>query len=337
MGEYAAAGAGPVIGLLEDLFSSLDQGFCLCEARVAETRAVDCRFLAANRRFATLTGLSGMVSRSAGGRDPTLDPVWIETARRAGIERESVRFQHALAPSGRWLDIAAAPYGGEGRFVIVIQDITGAKRLEEDRARALARAEALLQELNHRVMNSLGMIAAIIGLESRARDEGEGRRVLERIADRVHAVADLYRTLDMAGTETEVRADEYLGRVVDRLGASVAGSVRLETAIASIYLPTRVAAPLGLIVTELVTNCLKHAFADNIGGTVRVSLVPEGARLLLTVADDGTGRIVARQGGIGGSLVNAFVQQIEGVITITENGPGTAVTVDFPAPEPRHV
>lgn len=334
MDGNAGATVGPVIGLLEGLFSSLDQGFCLCEAMVgADGRGSDYRFLAVNRRFATLTGLTEVTGRTAREIEPQINPIWIESCCRAGLGREPVRFQRAL-PGGRWFDIAAAPYGGHGRFVIVFRDITEAKRLEEGRAEALARAEALLQELNHRVMNSLGMIAAIIGLESRGREEGEGRRALERIAGRVHAVADLYRTLGLTGTETEVRADEYFGRVVDRLAASVCKNARMETEIAPIYLPTRVAAPLGLIVTELVTNCLKHAFPSGAAGTVRVSLAREAGRMWLTVADDGEGHVVVRSGGIGGNLVTAFAQQIGGEITVVETGPGTAVTVDFPLPEP---
>ncbi len=330
----AEATVEPMIGLLEGLFSSLDQGFCLCEVIAdSDGRPVDYRFLALNRRFAALTGLADATGRTAREVDPGIDPLWIETCGRVGFGREPVRFQHPLSSQGRWFDIAAAPYGKHGQFVAVFHDITEAKRLEEGRMEALARAEALLQELNHRVMNSLGMIVSIIGLESRAREEGEGRRALERIADRVHAVADLYRTLGLAGLEADVRADEYLGRVVNRLAASVSENVRTETVIAPIYLPTRVAAPLGLIVTELVTNCLKHAFPSGAGGTVQVSVAQEGARVRLTVADDGEGGSLDRPGGIGRNLVAAFAQQIEGEITVARTRPGTAVTLDFPLPD----
>lgn len=323
------------IGFLHMLFASVDQGFCLCEIVTdAAGQPHDYRFLSVNALFTEITGLANPVGRTARELDPEVEPFWIETYGRVALARQPVRLRRQTSPSGRWFDIAAAPFGAPGQFVVIFRDISAEKRVEEERLEALGRSEALLQELNHRVMNSLGMIASIVGLESRARMEEEGRLALERVAARVHAVGELYRALSQARSGMEVRADQYIGAVADRLAASIAGGVRLAVDIEPIDLPTNRAAPLGLIVNELVTNSLKCAFEPGQQGEVRISLRRAGQGARLTVADDGRGLKGGRfAGGIGRDLVAAFAMQIEGHLDIESETRGTVVTLNFPLPE----
>jgi two-component sensor histidine kinase len=321
---------------VEALFSSTDQGFCVCEILTApDGRPRDYRFLAVNAVFEEMTGLYGAEGSTALGLVPNLEPFWIETYGQVALEGVTRRFQSGSEAMGRWFDVFAAPIEPHGRFAIFFRDITRERRLEQERREALDRAEALIDELNHRVMNSLGMIVSIIRLEARGRAEGEGRRALERIAGRVGAVGDLYRCLAASKSETAVQADVYLGEIVAQLGASLAFDlgVELHSDIAPLALPTGVAAPLGLIVTELVTNSLKYAFPEGGGGRVTVSLAEVGNTLRLTVRDDGRGMPEpAPDGGIGRMLVDAFARQLEGAVETDSSGGGTSVTVSFPAP-----
>jgi two-component sensor histidine kinase len=332
--RFGGISIGPA--LVEALFSSTDQGFSICGIITdADGRPVDYRFIAVNSLFEKMTGLADAEGRTALELVPGLEPFWIETYGRVALDRAAQRFQSGSEPMGRWFDVFAMPVEPRGHFAIVFRDITEERRVAEERAEALARAEALLEELNHRVMNSLGMIVSIIGLEARGRGEGEGRRALERIGDRVRAVGDLYRTLGSARFETEVSADAYLGAVVERLGASLGEErgVRLLADIAPLLLPTRIAAPLGLIVTELVTNSLKYAFPDDRDGTVTVTLAEAAGTATLVVADDGTGMIPPPPDrGTGRKLVSAFARQLDGRVETCGDGGGTRVAVSFPMP-----
>jgi two-component sensor histidine kinase len=323
--------------LLNVLFQGVDHGFCLCEVVVdADGRPADYRFLSVNALFEELTGLSDPVGRTALELVPDLERHWIDSYGTGGLEGTTLRFEREAESMGRAFRVFAAPMGPRGRFAIVFREVTAERRLADDRERALRRAEALLEEVNHRVMNSLGMIAAIVGLEARARAEGAGRRAMERIAERVQAVADLYRALGVANSETAVRADAYLERVLSRLSAAIADgrNVRIESEIAPVELPTGTAVPVGLMVNELVTNSLKYAFAES-GGRVRVTLAREGDSLRLVVADDGRGMAAdPDDGGIGRKLVAAFAQQIDGTVELAPSVAGAAVTVEFPAPQP---
>jgi two-component sensor histidine kinase len=322
--------------LLHELFAGIDHGFCLCDVILdASGRPVDYRFVTVNTHVERMTGLAGAEGRTALEMVPDLEPQWVEDYGRVALERVAMRFERESQKMGRIFAVFAYPVEPVGRFALVFRDITAQRRMADERERALRRAEALLEEVNHRVMNSLGMMAAIVGLEARTRQEGTGRRALERIADRVQALADLYRALGAARSETSVRADAYLERVLSRLGAAIADdrNVRIRPDLAPVEVPTSVAVPLGLMVNELVTNSIKYAFGSA-GGEVRVTLAPEGDVLRLVIADNGNGVADASQDhGIGQKLVNAFASQIDGTVTVDTSGTGTSVRVDFPKPE----
>ncbi|EYD73302.1 Alcohol dehydrogenase, zinc-binding domain protein [Limimaricola hongkongensis DSM 17492] len=312
----------------------LDDGFCTCEMITdAEGQPVDYRFLRMNPQFEAMTGLYGAQGRTALDMVPGLEPFWIETYGRIALQGESRRFQQESAAMGRHFDVYATPIEPHGRFAIVFRDITETKRIEAEREAALAEAQQLLAELNHRVMNSLGTISSIIAMESRARAEGEGREALGRIRSRVHAVASLYRRLNASGSIESVCSRDYLDKIVEGLASSIGrDGIGIEARIAPVRLSTRIAVPLGLIVNELVTNSLKYAFAPGTTGRVIVALdVLDHGRLQLSVCDDGCGLGPAARSdsGIGQQLVRAFAAQL-GASPSTESGPGgTTVTVRF--------
>lgn len=312
----------------------LDDGFCTCEMITdSEGQPVDYRFLQMNSQFEEMTGLYGAKGRTALEMVPNLEPFWIETYGRIALNGESRRFQQGSLAMGRYFDVYAAPIEPHGRFAIQFRDITETKRIEAEREAALAEAQQLLAELNHRVMNSLGTISSIISMESRARAEGEGREALRRIRARVQAVASLYRRLNASGSIDTVCSRDYLDKIVEGLSESIGSdSVLLEPRIAPMKLSTRIAVPLGLIVNELVTNSLKYAFAPGGTGKVVVALeeLPD-KRLQLTVEDDGCGLGADRRSdsGIGQQLVHAFATQL-GTTPVIESGPGgTTVTLRF--------
>jgi chemotaxis protein methyltransferase CheR len=224
------------------------------------------------------------------------------------------------------------------QILLAIEDITERARLEREHAAAHERIGMLLQELTHRVKNSLQFIAAMVMIEARSQKSGEGKAALERVSHRITALGQLYSQLSKADTVEAVDAATYLDELCRDLIASVHKEgdtpIVLKTEIESELLPTDRAIPIGLIVNELVTNAIKYAFPGEAKGTVMVTLKRTRGELRLTVADDGQGLLPRRaDSGLGGRLVDGFAQQLGGQVERKSDSQGTTVHLILPSRE----
>jgi PAS domain S-box-containing protein len=224
------------------------------------------------------------------------------------------------------------------QILLAIEDVTERARLEREHAAAHKRIDMLLQELTHRVKNSLQFIGAMVLIESRSHKSGEGKAALERVSHRITALGQLYSTLSKADTVEAVDAATYLDELCRDLIASVHKegdtSVMLKTDFESELLPTDRAIPIGLIVNELVTNAVKYAFPGEAKGTVMVTLKRLPGELRLTVADDGQGLDPRRaDSGLGGRLVDGFARQLGGQVERKSDSQGTTVHLILPSRE----
>ena len=224
------------------------------------------------------------------------------------------------------------------QILLAIEDVTERVRLEREHAIAHERIGMLLQELTHRVKNSLQIIAAMVSIEARSHKSGEGKAALERVSHRIDALGQLYSKLSKADTVEAVDAATYLDELCRDLIASVhkedGTSIVLKTDIESELLPTDRAIPIGLIVNELVTNAVKYAFPGETRGTVLVTLKRVPGELRLTVADDGQGLDPRRaNSGLGGRLVEGFAQQLGGQVERESGSQGTTVRLILPSRE----
>jgi PAS domain S-box-containing protein len=224
------------------------------------------------------------------------------------------------------------------QILLAIEDVTERVRLEREHAAAHERIGMLLQELTHRVKNSLQFIASMVWIEARSHKSGEGKAALERVAHRIEALGQLYSKLSKADTVEAVDAATYLDELCRDLVASVqkegGTSVVLKTDIESERLPTDRAIPIGLIVNELVTNAVKYAFPGAAKGTVMVTLKRVPGELRLTVADDGQGLDPRRaDSGLGGRLVDGFAQQLGAQVVRESGSQGTTVHLILPSRE----
>jgi PAS domain S-box-containing protein len=223
-------------------------------------------------------------------------------------------------------------------ILLGIEDVTERIRLEREHAIAHEQLARLLQEVTHRVKNSLQIIAAMVSIEARSHKSGQGKAALERVSHRIDALGHLYSKLSKADTIETVDAANYLDELCRDLIASVykedGRSIELKTDIGSEFLPTDRAIPIGLIVNELVTNAVKYAFPGNTSGTVLVTLKRLPGELRLTVADDGQGLDPRRaDSGLGGRLVEGFAQQLGGRVERESNSQGTTVRLILPSYE----
>ncbi len=244
---------------------------------------------------------------------------------------------HALVLHAHVLD-----HSGEGalQLVLAISDISAIRQSDSDLRAAAAANEALvrekevlLQELNHRVANSLQIIASIMMQRVRNVQSEETRGHMRDAHHRVMSIAKLQRMLASTATN-EVKLRPYLTDLCASIGASmIADPDKLTlTVIAddSVMNPEQ-SVSLGLIVTELAINSLKHAFPDvTQSGKIEVNFASSETGWVLSVADDGAGLPKDHAGakpGLGTGIVNALASQLVAEVTVTDADPGTAVTV----------
>ena len=191
----------------------------------------------------------------------------------------------------------------------------------------------LLEELAHRTKNDLQMVASLLSLQARALPEPAARAPIEDAAARVLAVAKLHNRLRSDGRHGVVDIRDYLddlcGDLRQTFGEFRPVTVRLEADRAIVR--TAVAAPIGLMVNELVTNAFKHAFPDNRPGTIEVTFRRVGSGFVLSVHDDGIGRTNAKD-GLGTRLLRLLTQQVGGAINQAASHPGATTTITLPEP-----
>lgn len=211
--------------------------------------------------------------------------------------------------------------------------------LEEARAHAereRARVEALLQETNHRIGNSLATVSSLLGLQV-ARTQSEGVRAeLEAAQTRVHAIASGHRRLRLGADLETTRVDEFLQAAVEDLESTLAEgrNITIEAAVEPLVINARDATTIGIVVGELVINALKHAFPDNRPGNIWLGLKrsdTDGA--ILMVEDDGCGLKgdPSSTAGLGALIIEQLARQFGGEPTYgARPSGGTRVTVVMP-------
>jgi two-component sensor histidine kinase len=206
-----------------------------------------------------------------------------------------------------------------------------------DLAATLKEREVLLQEIHHRVKNNLYVIISLMEMQARTMKHSEGRRALEECQGRVHAIALIHEKLYQSQNYAEIPFADYLRGLADEVFHATGVSqstVGLTLSVADVAITVEKAIPCGLILNELITNALKHAFPGGRSGTVRVELEKADARRLrLAVADDGVGLPpglnIHDAKSLGLRLVETLASQLDGELKV--NGArGTSFELEFP-------
>ncbi|WP_395011998.1 PAS domain S-box protein [Undibacterium sp.] len=214
-----------------------------------------------------------------------------------------------------------------------------AKKEEQDILRDTLREKtSLLNEVHHRVKNNLQVITSLLRLESSRSNQENTKAVLNDMQGRIRSMALLHETLYRSGIFASADLAHYLKELATQAFRSHINSngatVRLELDLHSVSVSMDQATPCGLIVNELISNCLKHAFADGRSGVVKVSLMPLAASksINMIVSDDGVGLPSdfdqRRELSLGLQLVDDLVRQIGGTLRI-ESGVGSQFSFCF--------
>jgi chemotaxis protein methyltransferase CheR len=224
-------------------------------------------------------------------------------------------------------------YEGNAHTTILlsIEDITERRATERRLKELLAQKDTLLREMSHRVANSLQIIASILLLKARAVQSAETREHLEDAHRRIISVASVQQHLQGSNNGEEIIVGSYLSKLCDSLAGSMIGDTRpiaLEVVADGGMANSARAVCLGLIVTELVMNALKHAFAaDTMMARVIVGYETDGSDWKLSVSDNGRGMPAQRKPGLGMSLITALAEQNEAKVATASSTDGTTVSI----------
>lgn len=195
----------------------------------------------------------------------------------------------------------------------------------------LERARRRVRELDHRIKNDLQLISSVFVLQLRKLPEGEAREAIKGALERINGVAAVHRRLDVGDDPARFELSGLIRDVAEEtVGAARRGDVGLSLDLQPVTTPSRQAAPLALIVGELVRNALRHAFPGR-GGQITVRLRRAEGGLELAIEDDGVGLPGdAPPAGFGATLAALLAQQVRGRLEITDAHPGVRALVRFP-------
>lgn len=237
-----------------------------------------------------------------------------------------------LVLSAHKLDYAAG--AGEPRIVLAVTDVTAARQADRQKDELLREKQILMQELQHRVANSLQIIASVLLQSARKVNSEETRSHLNDAHNRVMSIATLQKQLATT-QDGEVALHAYFTELCESISASMiadAANFTLTADVDASAVDAKVSVSLGLIVTELVINSLKHAFTDDRPrGAIVVWFRSGPTGWTLRVDDDGIGfpaDAAAATPGLGTGIVEALARQLDAQVTITSAHPGTRVTVE---------
>jgi PAS domain S-box-containing protein len=210
------------------------------------------------------------------------------------------------------------------------------QKAEEALRASLKEKEALLKEVHHRVKNNLQVIASLLRLESNRIGHAVTKSVLKAMQNRIMAMAALHEALYRSGNFAQVDLAAYLKQLSGELSRSLSlgpGRVAFRLDFASVGVDLDQAVPCGLILNELASNALKHAFPNGRSGEVRVELVwLEDGVLLLRISDDGVGLPAdfeaRREKSLGLQLVSDLAKQLQGAFRVVP-GPRAVFEVTF--------
>jgi len=237
--------------------------------------------------------------------------------------------------------------GSHTTILLGIEDVTRQRVLEREKDELLRQKDVLLEEIQHRVANSLQIIASIILLKAKTVDSEETRVHLQDAHKRVMSVAAVQQHLHASAASGSVEMGPYLSRLCEALATSMIGENRpisLKVSGEGGSATSRQAESLGLITTELVINSLKYAFGENTkDGAITVAYDVSGTDWKLSIADNGVGRpdgVTQPKTGLGTGIVKALAQQLGAKVETLAGPEGTTVSVThatFLAKMPRVV
>jgi len=225
-------------------------------------------------------------------------------------------------------------YNGKKAVQSVFRDITQRKEYENQIINSLKEKNILLKEIHHRVKNNMQIISSLLNLQSEYCEDGVCELFNESI-NRVKSMAIVHEKLYQSEDFSRINIKDYLHSLTSEVFASYlvdTNIIKLKIDVENIKLNLNTAIPLGLIINELITNCIKHAFPDKMKGLIEIKLHRTLDEYELVIQDDGVGFPkdfnLKNVKTLGMELVNSLVRQLEGTLSL-EKEPKTVFRLKF--------
>jgi len=231
----------------------------------------------------------------------------------------------------------------QGSLVMsIVRDITDRRRAEDQIQASLREKEALLREIHHRVKNNLQVTSSLLRLQAGMIDDPGVREVFASTQNRIRSMALVHEKLYQSTNLSRIDFAEYVTALADLLFKSYAidpKAIEFRIEGEKVFLSVDTAVPCGLIVNEILSNALKHAFPDDRHGEIVVTLRRFDSMCKMTVRDNGVGLpgddASESKRTLGLQLVRGLVQQIEGTYEVHHEG-GAQFTITFPIEKAAH-
>ena len=270
-------------------------------------------------------------------------PLIQEQIRTAVETRSSYTIEYRVHLPGmpvRWISSKGAVIDdgtGSVRVVGAIFDISTRKHSEMNQQLAREKAENMFREMNHRIKNNLAIVGSLLTMQASRTGHAELTQYLTAARERVQTIADLHESLYQGADLGDVDFAHHTRNICDRIRSSLSTSfpVEWEIQVEPTVLPADIAVPLGLIVNEIATNAVKHAFSevdDAKERNITVSLTHHSGQFVLAIADNGCGLrggFSLNSNGLGSKLIHAFVAQVGGTLTVSSDN-GTRFEIALP-------
>ncbi|MDB5457229.1 MAG: histidine kinase [Caulobacter sp.] len=197
---------------------------------------------------------------------------------------------------------------------------------------ALAQKTALLHEVDHRVKNNLQLISSLLLLQNRRAGDPAVKASLRGVLERINAIATVHRRLFQSEDVERFDVSAFVRDLIsDMAGLSARDDIQIRLDLERVDVAAAKAAPLALVVSELLSNALCHAFPEGRAGEIFVGITRLGGDFRIEIADDGVGlETSARKLGFGLTIVQLLCQQLKARCETTAALPGTRVVVQLP-------
>lgn len=263
-----------------------------------------------------------------------------ETARKEGKKVPSRYEFRILAKDGKTKIVEPATVSigekGEAKVIGILRDVTERKQAEERIKTSLREKDVLLREIHHRVKNNMQIISSLLRLQARLVKDSKMVEMFKESQNRIRSMALIHEKLYQTEDLSRINFAEYIRSLTVHLFHTYRVNpnvVKMNTEVEDVYLNINKAIPCGLVINELVSNALKHAFPNGKRGEIRIKLYSNRQnRTKLIVSDDGIGLPgslnILEPETLGLQLVNDLVKQIEGTIKL-DRTEGTTFYISF--------
>ena len=236
---------------------------------------------------------------------------------------------------GEW-NIAVINDDEEGpvAFMTTARDITHHKNIEAQMQASLQEKTVLLREIHHRVKNNLQIISSLLNLQSQYIKDKEAFEVFKESQNRVKSMAIIHEKLYQSGNFAEINVAEYLKNLTDSIYSSYGVNldvINLKINAENIFLDINKAVPCFLLINEVITNSIKHAFPDGRSGEIIINF-SKNDEYVINIKDDGIGLPkylnIHETNTLGMQLINGLTSQLDGKLEVKSNG-GTEFIINF--------